>query len=116
MLDIALTCATCLKGRPYTPISTLTLVGIAPDGALLATAADRFDSEGTAHASLFRLAPDATTWESLGEFPGVDPNDTAVYPTPSGRLWLVGSPRSSTTYFNQASFYVSTGIYVATYP
>ncbi len=115
-LNIALTCKTCLKGHPYTPIATLTLAGIAPDGSLLATAADRFDSDGTAHLSLFRLAPDTTRWESLGEFPGADPNDTDVYPTPSGHLWLVGSPRFSTTYFNQASFTVSSGVYVATYP
>ena len=115
-LNIALTCETCIKGHPYTPITTLTLVGFTPDGSLLATAVDRFDIDGTGHMSLFRLAPDATRWESLGEFPDIDPNDTNMYPMPSGHLWLVGDPLTNTTYFNQASFIVSSGIYIATYP
>jgi hypothetical protein len=115
-LDIALSCSTCLKGHPYSPVSTLTLVGIAPDGAVLANANDFFDADGTAHTGLFRLAPGATQWESLGAIPGTDPNNTNIYLLPSGLLWLVGSPPFTTTMFNEASFRTSSGTYIATYP
>src|SRR5258708_11764522 len=54
------------KGGPVTEISALHLVGIAPDGALLATILDRYDDGNNAHSGLFRLPQTGTRWESVG--------------------------------------------------
>ncbi len=112
-LDFTLTCPTCGKGQPFTANSTLALVGIAPDGSVLAAAVDRYESDGTPRVSLFRLAHDATRWESLGVIPSQDPPNAYIYPLPSGLLWLVGNqpPISS-----MASFPVTSAIYTAAYP
>jgi hypothetical protein len=112
-LDITLTCPTCGKGQPFTANSTLALVGIAPDGSVLAAAVDRYESDGTPRVSLFRLAHDATRWESLGVIPSQNPPNIYIYPLPSGLLWLVGNqpPISS-----MATFPVTSAIYTAAYP
>ena len=106
-LDFTLTC-NCDKGRSFTSISGLTLVGIAPDGALLATVTDRYDDSGNAHIGLYRLSPNATKWEPVGD---ASP-DGRIFLLPSGVLWMSSwQPTSIASFWTEAS-YVST----ATYP
>lgn len=105
-LDITLTC-NCLKGRPFTSISALNLVGIAPDGSLLATVLDRYDGDSP-HVGLYRLTPNATAWEPIGD---ASPDNT-IFLLPSGVLWM-----SSRQSVNQASFWVQAAyVSTAAYP
>lgn len=108
-LDITLTC-NCLKGSPFTSISALQLVGIAPDGSLLATVLDRYDGDNP-HLGLYRLPPNATAWQSIGDAGDASAN-TTTFLLPSGVLW-----KSGWQPLNQASFWIG-ALYVstATYP
>lgn len=112
-LDITLTCPTCGQGQAFTANSTLALVDIAPDGAVLGAAVDRYESDGTPRVSLFRLAHDAARWDSLGVIPSQDPNHTYIYLLPSGLFWLVDNPPPTS---GMASFPVTSAIYTAAYP
>lgn len=76
-------CATLASGYPH---GAITLLGIANDGALLATAEDRFGAKGaTTRISLYRLPAGASVWQNGGALPAA----TALYmPRPGdGMLW-----------------------------
>lgn len=79
-------CDGCNQTQNTALAGTITLVGIANDGALLATAEDRFDAKGQAtRTSLYRLRVGASVWQSGGALPTA----TALY-TPrigGGMLW-----------------------------
>jgi hypothetical protein len=105
-LDVTLTC-NCLKGQPFTAISALNLVGIAPDGSLLATVLDRYDGDN-AHIGLYRLPPNATAWEPIGDAS----LDNTIFLMPSGVLWTWSRSSVNLASFWAQASYVST----ATYP
>lgn len=108
-LDVTLTC-NCLKGRPFTSVSALQLIGIAPDGSLLATVLDRYDGDNP-HLGLYRLRPNATAWEAIGGV-GNDSANSTTFLLPSGVLWKSGwQPLNQASFWTEA-LYVST----ATYP
>lgn len=110
-LDVTLTC-NCLKGRPFTSISALNLVGIAPDGSLLATVLDRYDGDNP-HLGLYRLAPNASAWNSIGDASAADLSaNNTTFLLPSGVLWTSGQQL-----LNQASFWTQAAyVSTATYP
>lgn len=104
-LDITLTCD-CLKGRAFTSISALNLVGIAPDGSLLATILDRYDGDNP-HVGLYRLPPTATTWEPIGDAS----LNNSIFLLPSGVLWMSGWRSVNPASFWTPASYVSTAAY-----
>ncbi len=96
------------KGGPLTEISALHLVGIAPDGALLATILDRYDDGNNAHSGLFRLPQTGTRWERVGDVV----YQRTIFVLPAGVMWLSDGPHLNLALFWCVAMYVST----ATYP
>ncbi|SRR5258708_34914148 len=93
------------KGGPVTEISALHLVGIAPDGALLATILDRYDDGNNAHSGLFRLPQSGTRWERVGDVV----YQRTIFVLPTGVMWLSdGPPHLNLALFWCAAMYVST--------
>jgi hypothetical protein len=112
-LDITVSCATCLKGHPFTEISQMRLVTIAADGSLLATAGSGYDESGEVY-TLYRLSTGASQWQPLGQVPGAGSGPN-IYAPGSGTLYsfysvgdIVGDPMAYAGPADQ--------VYRATYP
>lgn len=84
-------CASCSSTPNDDPFGVMTLLGIANDGALLATVEDRFDTHGQAtRKSLYRLPSGSNQWQNGGAVPGPL---TLYAPRPGGGLlWSTPSP------------------------
>lgn len=112
-LDITVSCATCLKGNPFTSISEMRLVTIAADGSLLAIAGSGYDESGEVY-SLYRLSTGASQWQPLGQVPGAGSGPN-IYALGSGTLYsfyslgdIAGDPMACAGPADQ--------VYRATYP
>ncbi len=84
-------CAGCGQASGSLPYGAMTLVGMANDGAVLATVDDRFDAKGdTTRTSLYRLPAGSSRWQGSGGLPGnVTPGDVIVTyaPRPGGGIF-----------------------------
>jgi hypothetical protein len=94
-LNVTQVCHKCLTGGvPVNQVAPMTLVGIATDGAVLSLAATPPAGAtpppveaDTSARTLYRLAPGATTWRSLGVVPA---GGMLYLPAASGAiLWVI---------------------------
>jgi hypothetical protein len=87
-LEFTLHCDTCYKGKPNSTLAGANLVGLADDGSLLVTIATRWDAAGNPVTSVYKLAPGAAQWQSLGETPASV--HLATFPWLGRMLWSLG--------------------------
>ena len=106
-------CAGCGQAGGSVPYGAITLVGMANDGAVLATVDDRFDAKGeTTRTGLYRLPAGSLRWQGSGGLPGsVTPGDVTVTyaPRPGGGVfWSIPMHPLDDQLANQ--------VYIASYP
>jgi hypothetical protein len=89
-LEFTLHCDTCDNGQPVTRMAGANVLGFAGDGSLLVTIAARLDVAGNTVTSVYKLAPGAAKWQSLGETPASV--QVAVFPWLGRTLWSIGGP------------------------
>jgi hypothetical protein len=100
-ISISIPCPVCAKGKPGNVEGIPTPVGIASDGAIIVADLGGLTSDYQWIIALYRLEPDATMWQSLGNIPTRD-TDPRPLLSQGRAIWMVSEQ--------------FTGVFVAPYP